>query len=92
MLKHVNLRVGQMHVIWDVTNFGSMIIYIYIYVVGKSGAKFSSISHSHGPILMKQMRESHAKWMRVGKPGFAVREWFAGIFCNTTLLFTPPSE
>ena len=39
-----------------------------IYVTCENGAKISSISHSNGPILVGQLRESQAKWVRVGKP------------------------
>ena len=39
-----------------------------IYETGENGAKISSISHSNGPFLVIQLRESHAKWERVGKP------------------------
>ena len=40
-------------------------------MTGENGAKISSISHSNGPILVGQSRESQAKWVRVGKPGEA---------------------
>ena len=39
-----------------------------IFETGGNGAKISSISHSNGPNLAGQLRESHAKWVRVGKP------------------------
>ena len=32
------------------------------------GLKFPSISDSNGPILVGQLHESHAIWVRVGKP------------------------
>ena len=34
----------------------------------ENGAKISSISHSNGPVLVGQLRESHAEILRVGGP------------------------
>ena len=39
-----------------------------IYETGENEAKISSISHSNGPILVGQLRESHAEILRVGRP------------------------
>ena len=59
-----NLRVGQLCEILNEAIFGSMITY----ETGENGAKISSISHSNGPILVGQLRESHAEILRVGRP------------------------
>ena len=64
-----NLRVGQLLEIGNGAFFGSINDNNNIYETGENGAKISSISHSNGPILVGQLRESQAKWVRVGKPG-----------------------
>ena len=69
-----NLRVGQLlQIIGNGACFGS--INDNIYETGENGAKISSISHSNGPILVGQLRESQAKWVRVGKPDRLLRIW-----------------
>ena len=49
---------GQFLVLWFNDN---------VYVTGENGTKISSKSHSNGPILVGQLRESQTKWVRVGK-------------------------
>ena len=65
MSRPANLRVGQLREIVNGAIFGSMITY----ETGENGAKISSISHSNGPILVGQLRESHSEILRVGRPG-----------------------
>ena len=60
MNRLANLRVGQFLEIGNGAIFGSMITYMRL-VTGGNGAKISSISHSNGPILVGQLRESHGK-------------------------------
>ena len=65
-----NLRVGQLLEIGNGAIFGSINDNNNdnIYVTSENGAKISSISHSNGTILVGQLHESQAKWVRVGKP------------------------
>ena len=47
------------------------------YETGENGAKISCISHSNGPILVGQSRESHAEILRVGSIiGLLNNHWF----------------
>ena len=54
-------------IVWDCI-WGNFWLNDNIYEIGENGAKISSISHSNGPILVGQLRESHAEILRVGRP------------------------
>ena len=67
IIKHglANLRVGQLREIGNGAIFNSM-IFVRLVKMGQKSHAFLS-SHPNGPILVGQLRESHTKWVRVGK-------------------------
>ena len=59
-----------------------------IYEIVENGAKMSIISHSIGQILVGQLRESHAKWVTVGKPDKASETAAVTSEVSLSLFFT----